>query len=107
MGKKSSQKKIKKQPQNIQNSQGTRPQVRSGMTLDQLSNIKNDQPVKSVNIQNISYEMVGDLHKDVRKILIMALVVAVCITGIYLVNTKTDKLLNLGEKAAVFMKLSS
>lgn len=108
MGKKSNQKKNRA----VNNTKGKSPAIKEAkrISLAELegntSTAQSQQKVGSRNIPNntnISYEMMGNLHKEVRKILILLISFGIIIAGLYFANTKTDFFLKVGERAASFM----
>lgn len=107
MGQKSRHKKQMKQKAAPVASRGNVASVNRGVRLSDLDNTvtamkENGRPVSA---QAASYEMVGDLRHDIRRILIVVLINVVIVAGLVIASSRTDKLNKVGERTAKFLQL--
>lgn len=105
MGQKSRQKKNNKIKSNIQ-SQTTGAATRSGVTLAGLHEGSAGISQNKINPANVSYEMVGNLHLGIKKIVIILLVCILLLIGLFITKQKTSYINTIGNKVASFLKLS-
>jgi hypothetical protein len=109
MGQKSRLKKHKQQKNAARPTAGTATLPRpAGISLEQLNATagrQQTQPRPAGNSQSISYEMVGDLRRDVRRIMLLLVMNLVIVTALYFFDQRSTWLRDAGERSARFLQL--
>lgn len=81
--------------------------TREGLTLAGLEQTSSSGSTFSKpNPLNISYEMMGNLHFDIKKLFFLLLVCALLLVSVYVVKLKTPYVNEIGNKVASFLSLS-